>query len=94
MEKPADQPKTLLEAIRYFTDLDVAAEFVAKFRWPDGPICPVKPYHLFRYLDEQAVRFNEREGEDRDRFSNALGSVDGRQLTYSESIGKTETLQP
>jgi transposase-like protein len=40
MKTPAKQPKTLLEAIRYFSDLDVATEFVAKLRWPDGPVCP------------------------------------------------------
>lgn len=34
------QPKTLLEAIRYFSDLDVCTEFVAKLRWPNGPHCP------------------------------------------------------
>jgi transposase-like protein len=34
------QPQTLLEAVRYFSDLDVATEFVAKLRWPHGPTCP------------------------------------------------------
>lgn len=33
-------PTTLMEAIRYFADRDVCVEFVAKLRWPDGPICP------------------------------------------------------
>lgn len=33
-------PTTLLEAIRYFADLDVANHYVAKLRWPDGPMCP------------------------------------------------------
>lgn len=33
-------PTNLLEAIRYFSDLDVATEFVAKLRWPHGPVCP------------------------------------------------------
>src|SRR5688500_11931686 len=33
-------PKTLIEAIRYFSDLDVCTEFVAKLRWADGPVCP------------------------------------------------------
>ena len=32
-------PKTLLEAIRYFSDPDLATEHVAKTRWPDGPVC-------------------------------------------------------
>src|SRR3954467_13156135 len=33
-------PETLLEAIRYFADRDVANDFVASLRWPDGPVCP------------------------------------------------------
>jgi len=33
-------PDTLIEAIRYFADLDVATGFVAALRWPDGPVCP------------------------------------------------------
>ncbi|MGC2192038.1 MAG: IS1595 family transposase [Candidatus Dormiibacterota bacterium] len=33
-------PGTLIQAIRYFSDLDVATEFFAGLRWPDGPICP------------------------------------------------------
>ena len=33
-------PQNLLEAVRYFSDVDVATGFVAKLRWPNGPICP------------------------------------------------------
>jgi transposase-like protein len=33
-------PASLLEAIRYFSDLDVATDYVANLRWPDGPVCP------------------------------------------------------
>jgi hypothetical protein len=43
---------------------------------------------LFRYLDEQAFRFNEREGEDKDRFAKTLETVAGRRLTYEELTGK------
>jgi transposase-like protein len=32
-------PKTLVEAVRYFSDLDVAHAFFASARWPDGVIC-------------------------------------------------------
>ncbi len=53
-----------------------------------GTYVSVEPYHLFRYLDEQAFRFNEREGVDGERFQKALGSVAGRRLTYSELTGK------
>jgi transposase-like protein len=34
------QPTNLLEAIQHFSDLDVATDFVAKLRWPNGPVCP------------------------------------------------------
>jgi transposase-like protein len=40
MSKTKRLPTTLLEAIRYFLDLDVCIEFVAKLRWPSGPVCP------------------------------------------------------
>jgi transposase-like protein len=32
-------PKTLLQAARYFTDVDVCIDFVASLRWPDGVQC-------------------------------------------------------
>jgi transposase-like protein len=40
MENTTTTPQTLLEAIRYFSDPDTCLNFVAKLRWPDGPICP------------------------------------------------------
>ena len=37
----ADQPQTLIEAVRYFSDLDVCDEYLLKIKWPDGkPKCP------------------------------------------------------
>jgi transposase-like protein len=36
----SDEPKTLMEAIRYFADPDVCLAFVASFRWPNGVACP------------------------------------------------------
>lgn len=35
-----DTPKTLLEATRYFADPDVAQDFLASIRWPNGVACP------------------------------------------------------
>ena len=55
-----------------------------------GTYVSVEPYHLFRYLDEQAFRFNEREYEDGDRFQKALGTVGGRRLTYDELTGRSD----
>ena len=53
-----------------------------------GTYVSVEPFHLYRYLDEQAFRFSEREGKDADRFAKALGSVSGRRLTYAKLIGE------
>lgn len=33
-------PTSLLEAVTYFSNLDVATDYVAKLRWPNGPVCP------------------------------------------------------
>lgn len=52
-----------------------------------GTYIAVEPFHLFRYLDEQAFRFNERKATDASRFSMLLANVVGRRLTYAELIG-------
>ncbi len=40
MNNAEGEPQNLAEAIRYFSDPDVAIQFVARLRWPDGPVCP------------------------------------------------------
>lgn len=35
-----DCPETLLEAVRYFSDLDTCHEFLRNIRWPRGAVCP------------------------------------------------------
>src|SRR5207302_5663289 len=48
-----------------------------------GTYISVEPFHLFRYLDEQAFRYNNRlEMNDADRFDLALSKVTGKRLTY------------
>jgi transposase-like protein len=39
---PVDKklPSTLVDAVRYFADPDVCVNYVAKLRWPNGPVCP------------------------------------------------------
>jgi transposase-like protein len=53
-----------------------------------GTYISVEPFHLFRYLDEQAFRFNERKGNDADRFQHLASQVAGKRLTYKALIGK------
>ncbi len=51
-----------------------------------GTYVSVEPYHLFRYLDEQVFRFNERGLNDFGRFSSVLSWVSGLRLTYKDLI--------
>jgi transposase-like protein len=59
-----------------------------------GTYVSVEPYHLGRYLDEQAFRFNEREDNDLGRFKSVLSSVSGRRLTYKELFGHEPEAKP
>jgi transposase-like protein len=40
MEKTLAAPTSLLEAIRYFADKDLALAFMVEMRWPNGVTCP------------------------------------------------------
>ena len=51
-----------------------------------GTYVNVEPFHLFRYLDEQAFRFNERKDDDQGRFIKALRGVVGKGLKYAKLI--------
>jgi hypothetical protein len=59
-----------------------------------GTYISVEPFHLFRYLDEQSFRFNNRKLTDSERFSIVAEQVIGRRLTYAELTGKTDSCQP
>lgn len=48
-----------------------------------GTYVSVEPFHLFRYLDEQTFRFNERKETDFARFQKVLDSVAGKRLTWN-----------
>jgi hypothetical protein len=52
-----------------------------------GTYVSVEPFHLFRYLDEQVFRFNERKRNDHGRFKALLSAIVGKRLTYKELIG-------
>ena len=36
----SNEPRTLGEAIRYFSDPDVCLDFMVSLRWPNGVACP------------------------------------------------------
>lgn len=60
-----------------------------------GTYVSVEPFHMFRYLDEQTWRYNNRGNKenpvnDGQRFQMALAQVTGKRLTYSALTGKEQ----
>jgi transposase-like protein len=55
-----------------------------------GTYISVEPFHLFRYLDEQAFRYNQRHGNDYARFEHVCRQIVGRRLTWNRLTGKDE----
>jgi transposase-like protein len=58
-----------------------------------GSYVSVEQFHLFRYLDEQVFRYNNRGTRenkitDADRFSMAVSKLFGKRLTFAELTGK------
>jgi len=53
-----------------------------------GTYVSVEPFHLFRYLDEQVYRFNNRKMTDAERFDLAVKGIVGKRLTWDSLIGK------
>lgn len=53
-----------------------------------GTYVSVEPFHLFRYLDEQSFRFNNRRTNDSSRFNRALSQIVGKRLTFAQLTGK------
>jgi transposase-like protein len=59
----------------------------------NGTYVSVEPFHLFRYVDEQVFRYNNRATKDNpltdaDRFQYALSQIVGKRLTFAEVTGK------
>jgi transposase-like protein len=64
-----------------------------------GTYIAVEPFHLDRYVDEQAFRYNNRATKDNplndaDRFMLAASQIVGKRLTYAELTGKVGETSP
>lgn len=55
----------------------------------------MEPFRLFRYLDEQAFRYNQRQNmNDFDRFKFAASQIVSKRLTWDVLTGKQEDARP
>jgi len=57
-----------------------------------GTYVSVEPFHLFRYLDEESFRFNNRKLTDAERFVATMKQIVGRRVTYKQLIGEAEQI--
>jgi transposase-like protein len=86
----------IVQHLEQYVDGNVHTNGVENFwsllkRTLGGTYVSVEPFHLFRYVDEQAFRFNNRKPmDDADRFRYAMRKIVGKRLTYAELTGKTE----
>ena len=58
-----------------------------------GTYVSVEPFHLFRYLDEQSYRFNNRKLSAQQKFIEAMANVSGKRLTWDQVTGKGQDFQ-
>lgn len=59
-----------------------------------GTYISVEPFHLFRYVDEQAFRFNNRKDmTDAERSDLAVRQIVGKRMTWDEVTGKVTPTQ-
>lgn len=56
-----------------------------------GTYVSIEPFHLFRYIDEEAFRFNNRQTNDGSRFAQVANGIVGKRLTYAELTGAGTT---
>lgn len=59
------QPKTLMEAVRYFADAERTHELAVRLRWPEGVECPVCKGREVRYF--VATQRNRKTGKETPR---------------------------
>jgi transposase-like protein len=74
MKIPKSLPKHLLQATRYFADLDVCVDFVASMRWPEGVQCPHCDGKKVSYLSSRRI-WKCMKAECHKQFSVKTGSV-------------------
>ena len=93
----ADYVHQVIDHAEKYVDGEVHTNTIENFwsllkRGLKGTYIAVEPFHLFRYLDEQAFRYNERKNDDGGRFLEVLNGLTGRRLTYQKLTGKDETV--
>ncbi len=67
-------PRTLIEAVRYFADLDVCREFMVAIRWPNGVVCPTCGRTDVRFIATRKL-WECKDKHPRRQFSIKVGTI-------------------
>lgn len=70
----AQEPRTLMEAVRYFADPDVALKHMVELRWPTGVACPTCGRTDVRYIATRRL-WECKEKHARKQFSAKVGTI-------------------
>lgn len=95
---PAQYQHSVINHLRHYVDGKIHTNGIENFwsllkRGLNGTYVAVEPFHLFRYVDEQVFRYNNRSTkkqkiDDGQRFELALSQIAGKRLTFAEVTGK------
>jgi transposase-like protein len=72
--EPLPEPQTLLEAIRYFADPDIALRTMVELRWPSGVHCPTCGRIDVRFIATRRL-WECKEKHPRRQFSAKVGTI-------------------
>lgn len=97
-----DYAHKMVNHLEKYVDGNVHTQGIENFwsllkRGLNGTYVSVEPFHLFRYVDEQAFRFNHRKDKDGNkisdasRFAEAMSRIVGHRLTYAQLTGKSDS---
>ena len=70
----AQEPRTLMEAVRYFSDPDVALQHMVELRWPNGVECPTCGRKDVRYISTRRM-WECKAQHARKQFSAKVGTI-------------------
>lgn len=70
----AQEPRTLIEAVRYFADPDVALKHMVELRWPGGVSCPTCGRADVRFIATRRL-WECKEKHPRKQFSAKVGTI-------------------
>jgi transposase-like protein len=72
--QPLPQPKTLMEAVRYFADADRTLAMAVSLRWPEGVHCPTCGRTDVRFLATRRI-WECKEKHAKRQFSAKVGTI-------------------